>query len=346
MRVLFDLSVRTKASGRIRQGILPHLPRLSREHGWTITALVPSGEDVNAWAQVQVIAAPRRTDAFLEEVWLPHIADAYDAVVTSREQFRLRRRRPAVVLQLHEHHHTRYARAASARAALRSAHQQYRAGLMYRMADHICFSSKWTAEQFSLLEGAPPASASVVPLSGWADDVAQQALQARNQETVLIMGSSDPRDDFAWGLAVWEEAKLPEPWALVVIGDVRGAAKKRVRYIGRIDDERLRHEMRAAAVYLHVGRVEGFGLAIVEALQMGTSVIARPGSALDEVLHTGGGVLASDTATAGRRLQEMTVESAVAHLAEQARAAGLSFSWSRTADGLADGVRAATVMVR
>jgi len=284
---------------------------------------------------------PERSDVYLEEFWLPRKARSYDALVTPREQLRLVGARPATVLQLHEHQQTRYARLDSMRAALRGAHQQYRASASYQSVDHICFSSGWTRDQFTVWEGRAPASASVVHLSGWADDVASGLFQLEKDNTVLIMASSDPRDDLNWGLRAWEMARLPAPWTLVVVGDGPAVEGGDVRRVGRLSDEDLLHEMRAASAYLHIGRCEGFGLAVVEALQAGTPVIARGGSAVDELLARGGGGLVATAAEAAAALQALALDPDRQSTSRQAHAAGTLFSWSSTARGLADGVRAA-----
>lgn len=58
-----------------------------------------------------------------------------------------------------------------------------------------------------------------------------------------------------------------------------------IDYLGRVDDATLGHLMRHAAVYVSPSRFEGFGLAIAEAVLVGTPVVT---SAVGEVPHVVG----------------------------------------------------------
>jgi len=284
--------------------------------------------------------APDRSDLYLDELWLPHLAARYDVLYTQRETLRLGRRRPATVLQLHEHHHTRYAPWTTRRAATRGAWQIYRGCTAYERAEHICFSSSWTYHEFVRLEERVPRSSSIVPLSGWPDHREQVSSRQRRQQIIALV-SSDPRDELHWALRVWRHADLPEPWELVVVGLDSAAAGMgdsdlRVRAGGRLGDAALFELMATARGYLHTGRVEGFGLSILEALQLGTPAVARAGSATSELLDDGGGWLVGpDPEAAATALAELSSADPVA-LEHAARQAGGRFSWSATARGVLD----------
>lgn len=331
IRLLADFSLRTKASPRIRDGLAGVLVKAARERGWSIDLIVPpniSQPEVDV-SGVEFHTVSDYSDFYLQEVIIPRIAKHYDLVYTQREAIRLTESRSGIVLHLHEHRHARYIPTPTVRAAARSAWQSYRTGRMYRSADHICFSSAWTRDEFRRLEGFEPASNSIVPLGGWPETLSRTCPGTR-KPVVVVVGSSDARDELAWGLEVWEKAKLPDHWEMVVIGEVNSGGD-RTRLIGRVSDDQLIQTLARSSAYLHIGRKEGFGLSIVEALQLGTPVVARRGSAVDELLGNGGGYLVDDTRSAAKALQEVA-DGAISY--EAAATAGSQYSWLHTAEGV------------
>jgi len=332
-RLLVDFSLRTKAGPRIRYGLAAPLAAAAAARGWLVDVAVPAGaplpEGINS-----AISLGDHSDLVLDELVLPRLAAPYDVVYTQREGLRigrrLGRRKPGVVLHLHEHQHVRYAPSVTVRHALRGAWQSYRACAMYRRADHICFSSEWTRAEFPRLERIEPTSSSVVRLGGWPDDRPPLSIMER-RPIVVVIASSDARDELDWALAVWRLAMLPYPWELVVVGRAPHRGGERVRAVGRLSDADLVALLAMARAYLHIGRVEGFGLSVVEALQVGTPVVGRGGSAVDELLRHGGGYLVDDAAAAASALTALADGAVVPAVAA---AAGARYTWAKTARGV------------
>jgi glycosyltransferase involved in cell wall biosynthesis len=202
---------------------------------------------------------------------------------------------------------------------------------MYRTADHICFSSNWTASDFRRLEGFEPQSWSTVPLAGWPDDFVYHPPSSREQIGVVV-ASADARDEIGWALDVWRLAALPGPWTLVVIGSVCPVLCPGVQYYGWIPDTKMADTLARARFYLHVGRVEGFGFSVIEALQLGTPVVARRGSAVDELLDRGGGYLVEDASDAS---QAVVALAGGAVSPNEAKSAASRYDWFRTANAVA-----------
>lgn len=338
IRLLADFSLRTKASPRIRDGLAGELIKAAHQKGWSVDLLIPPNSSLRGHdgTKVNVRVVPDRSDFVLEEVVIPRISRSYDLLYTQREGVRLTGKRPKVVLHLHEHCHTRYTSTPTLKLAARRAWQGYRAAKIYRFADHICFSSGWTRDEFKRLEGTEQPSHSVVPLAGWPERLPRARYGSRDP-AVVVVASQDLRDELSWGLEVWERAKLPAPWELVVVGGAQ-AIGNRIRLLGRISDEELMRTFSRSRAYLHIGRVEGFGLSVVEALQLGTPVVARRGSAVDEILESGGGYLVEDARSAADALVRIADEMVWSGAAV---AAGDQYHWRNTALGVLDACESA-----
>lgn len=332
-RLLLDFSLRTKAAPRVAQGLINPLVDACRERGWDIQLITAGEVDgfKGAWRQM-----PDWSDLIIEEVWLPGAARRVDLVYTQREGLRLSARGPAHLLQLHEHHHLRYASWSSLRATARGAWQRHRACQMYDRADGISFSSEWTRKEFLRLEGREPPVSVVSHLAGWPDLRVPERVPMKGC-VIVANASTDPRDDPDWALRGWAEARLPRPWRLIFFGGARSARSSvpGVEWLGRITDSDLVSLIAGARIYLHTGRAEGFGLGIIEALQLGTAVVARGGSAVDELLTPSAGVLVAPDEPLGAPLRALASRDADA-LAHHAWVAGSRFSWSQTARKVAD----------
>lgn len=330
-KLLLDFSLRTKAGPRLVQGLISPLLAACQQRGWEADVIVAPGLEKTdkSWRP-----APQRSDLFLEEVWLPRTARRYDLVYTQREGLRLLSGRPAHVLQLHEHQQLRYTSWRSLRTTAHGAWQRHRASQFYDAADGICFSSLWTRSEFIRLEGREPPVSVVAHLAGWPDDQTCHR-PPRKERLVVANVSTDPRDDVEWALRGWADASLPPPWRLALFGarKAQGPDVPGVEWLGRVPDGDLLSLLSRARVYMHTGRLEGFGLGVVEALQMGTAVVARRGSAVDELIPPSAGFALAPNESPGPALRTLA-DAGAETLADQAWVAGRRFSWSQTADAV------------
>ncbi len=115
---------------------------------------------------------------------------------------------------------------------------------------------------------------------------------------------------------------------------------KRLRFSGKVSRQELDRAYRSAAVVVLPSLFEGFGLPAVEALAVGTPVVAARAGALPEVIGTmGAGVLAAtaDPAALTRAIEQVLQN----WQAEHARALAArprieqAYAWSRIAAGTA-----------
>ncbi len=124
------------------------------------------------------------------------------------------------------------------------------------------------------------------------DPVADQAAPA--DPTVCVVGSLEPRKNLATLVAAMVRVRAGHPDArLLVVGDVgdprvfaSSAPDLSAAWIerrGRVDDQQLAAAVRAASCLAYVSLYEGFGLPPLEAMALGTPVVASDLPAIREV---------------------------------------------------------------
>ena len=171
---------------------------------------------------------------------------------------------------------------------------------------------------------------------------------------VFHLSSADPRDNTETVLAAFAAARR-DGERLVVgggLGDRRGVLERErgvlelggaVTFTGRLRDDELLARYRGAAAYVDASLYEGFGYQVLEALACGAPVVASSATSIPEVVGDAGVLCdprsAPEIAAALRRVLDD------AALAADLRAKGLaqaaSFSWERTAQGLAAAIEEA-----
>jgi glycosyltransferase involved in cell wall biosynthesis len=336
MYALIDLTLNNKGRYRTLQGLLPALEQVRTKFDVSLDYVLPRENPimVPVSGKVYLIRTMFRGADYLNEaVRIPALARGYDALFTYRESLRLPSRRSwRLVIQIHEHPLTRYAPATSLRRCLLDSYTRWRSAQVYGAADQVLFSSRWTKSEFTRLQEPCADRASVLYLSGWADDVVSVWNPLPPEPYVLVMASRDHRDDLAWGLEAWRKASLPRRWRLLVVGHTPAVdLPDNVDAVGWLPDQELRSRLARATVYLHLGKLEGFGLGVVEALQLGVPVVAPLGSALDEILAGGGGELVRNADEAAGSLRRLAEDS---NARSEARQAGARYSWRDTARGM------------
>lgn len=217
-----------------------------------------------------------------------------------------------------------------------------------RLADQIVTPSQATANDIARLLGASADATTVIPEA--ADDFlaggvsAPPALLPAGARFVLSMGNTKPHKDIPCLLASFvavTEAR-PDVWLLLVGEDqpgyldahVKGEARKRVRFTGRVDDRQLRGLYAAATAFAFPSRYEGFGLPPLEAMSFGTPVVVANAASLPEVVGDAALLVAPGDADAlaaqlARVLDDATLRS---ELSDKGRARAAEFTWAKAGE--------------
>ena len=179
---------------------------------------------------------------------------------------------------------------------------------------------------------------------------AGQAL-AGSARYVLAVGTVEPRKDFPTLVRAFDEVASHDPEVRLVIAGGGGMAtdaldaavaaahhRNRIVRLGRVDDDARLALLRGAAVVAYPSRYEGFGLVPLEAMAVGTPVVATSVGAIPEVVGDAALLVPphdpdSLAASLGRVLADPD-------LVQRLMVAGddrvARFTWERTVDGLVD----------
>lgn len=112
-----------------------------------------------------------------------------------------------------------------------------------------------------------------------------------------------------------------------------GLSEIEVRFLGRVEDERLRHLIGAASLVIFPSLWEGFGLPVLEAMQVGAPVVCSNVSSLPEVIGREDATFdPHDPASIARKMRDVLRDAAFrAELASYGRERAQSFSWEQSA---------------
>jgi glycosyltransferase involved in cell wall biosynthesis len=150
-----------------------------------------------------------------------------------------------------------------------------------RRADAVVCVSETTAADVRELWGVP-ADRIVVAAHGPGQELPDPAAQERSY--FLYVGDDEPRKDLATLLEAHHRhrASTSRPAELVVAGAAEIAAPG-VRIVRRPDPARLAQLYGGALALVHPALYEGFGMTPLEAMRMGTPVIAAAAPGVSEV---------------------------------------------------------------
>ena len=168
-----------------------------------------------------------------------------------------------------------------------------------RDATVLVAASETTAARLAALDESFAAKTVVAPNGISAELMGVQArppAEAPGGRFALVVGDLSPRKNLALLLDIWEDVeRRTDGLTLVVVGPEgwRSAGTRRrldelderglVNWARHVDDEELRWYYEHAAMLLVPTIEEGYGLPVVEALALGTPVIASTDAALMEV---------------------------------------------------------------
>ncbi|WP_170235008.1 glycosyltransferase family 4 protein [Croceicoccus sediminis] len=231
----------------------------------------------------------------------------------------------------------------------RIAYRAIQSVLMKRAA--ICTVSHWSARQIAKAFDVEESRIAVIPnaadhiLSTAPDPGAPRTLGLADRPYVLCVGSANPNKNFATALAAYAALDDPE-FDLVIVGggDARIFAGStlsshpRVHRLPRISDGALRTVMEEAKGFLMPSLLEGFGIPAIEAMALGTSVIAADAAALPEVCADAAMLVdPRDAGEMGAAMQKLCANAELrADLADRGRKRAAQFSWDTSARKLSD----------
>lgn len=166
-----------------------------------------------------------------------------------------------------------------------------------RAAEIVCVSA-FTRNELETRLRVPTEKITVTPL-GLDEDWPANAPpheEADGRPYLLYVGNVKPNKNLGLLLEAFKRVKERLPHRLVLVGRMRGfgtgdeaviaqaeAMRERVRFAGEVSDEELRSFYAGSAALVLPSRYEGFGLPVLEAMQMGCPVLASTAGSLPEV---------------------------------------------------------------
>ncbi|HCU36457.1 MAG TPA: glycosyltransferase family 1 protein [Armatimonadetes bacterium] len=226
-----------------------------------------------------------------------------------------------------------------------------------RRAHAVLTPSAATAADIRRAYGCPPSKLHVTPYAAPSefsrpphDDAVRDCLRrlAITLPYMLYVGNLQPRKNVARLLRAFARARTETGFAhrLVVVGQAGWRCEDEMRElrsaeaaghalrVGYVDDSDLPALYAAADAFLFPTLMEGFGLPVLEAMAMGTPVLASNTSSLPEV--AGDAALLVDPTDEGAIATGIAALAADGGLRARLRDAGLAraaqFSWRRTAE--------------
>ncbi len=155
-------------------------------------------------------------------------------------------------------------------------------GRSLQMATRIAAVSRAVAEEAVRWFGVSRERIEIVP--NGVDDFFSPAIDERESDYVLYVGTIEPRKGLDDLLSVWDSLPQPHP-RLVLCGDAGWGRVKLpdgAEITGYVDRTKLRELYRGARAFVYPSRYEGFGIPPLEAMACGAPVIATRTGAIPE----------------------------------------------------------------
>lgn len=226
-------------------------------------------------------------------------------------------------------HHPAYAKAKV------GPYYRYAVAPVLRRAAAVLTDDEATVDDLERFLGIDRARVHVVPL-GYDLPQPLPGPVAHPRPYLLYVGNRRPHKDLPTLARAW--AALPQDLTVDLVLSGRGEVPEERRERGAIvelgdrDDTQLAGWYRGAAAYVHPALREGFGLPMLEAMRLGTPVVATHG-ALPRVLAPYARAFpAGDAAALAAHVHALLADRAAARAAaETARAATAHLDWAETA---------------
>jgi glycosyltransferase involved in cell wall biosynthesis len=214
----------------------------------------------------------------------------------------------------------------------RFAHRRHRAAAL-RARAVIC-PSRATADEVQARWGVPAQRIVVAPHGLGQDFGAAPATSVSPDGYFLYVGDDEPRKNLDGLLAAYRRyrGRATLPLDLVLAGSA-SAAEAGVRVEHRPDATRLAGLYRGAAALVHCSWHEGFGMTLVEAMAVGTPVLAAPAPAVVEVCSDAARYAdPGEPGSFAAAMAELAADPSLRReLSERGRRRAVSFSWTESA---------------
>ncbi len=173
---------------------------------------------------------------------------------------------------------------------------------------------------------------------------------------VLTLGTVEPRKDLpslvrAFDAIAAGDPQLrlvlagPDGWGVEALTAARDRAvhRRRIRRLGWVSEDQRTALLRGASAFVYPSLYEGFGLPPLEAMAVGTPVVATNAGALPEVLGDAARLVPPGDvdALAGALSQLLTDEAARSALIARGREQAARYDWDTTANGIVELYRTA-----
>lgn len=189
-------------------------------------------------------------------------------------------------------------------------------------------------------------------------DSARGRYLAGGDRYVLAVGTVEPRKDLALLVKAFDRVAAedrtlrlviagPDGWGAAALTDAidRCAHRRRVVRLGWVADDDRWGLVRGASLVVYPSRYEGFGLVPLDAMSVGTPVVATAAGAVPEVVGEGAFLVpvGDVDALAGAIASVLTDTMLRDRLIAAGRIRAASFDWGRTVDAIHDLYRHAVV---
>jgi glycosyltransferase involved in cell wall biosynthesis len=344
---------RLQPRGGITRYFAEVLPRLARPAevvlGWhqseeaaRLGVPVRAGLRFPAVRGIHRLVAP--ANAWIDRFFLPRRHDCILHPTYYRDPAGLPSGRP-LVLTVHDMAHERFPEMYRGHAGSPPGPERHKLALC-RRADRVVCDSGATARDAIELLGLPESRIRVVPLGGreWSG-VTAVPVPSPPKRFVLWVGLREAHKNFDATLAAWAACPEAAEWSLLCVGGgpLRRRERERIEALGlsgrvaqrTCSDGELRWAYEHAGLLLYTSLWEGFGLPLLEAMQLDCPVVTSDRASMPEI----GGDAATYVDPTDRESLRDGIRRALAagrlpETVARSRAQAARFSWADCAAGL------------